>query len=421
MELHRDEFDLMTVIKFLSWGLKDLIEQKNITFNMNVDDVANKLLTTNRVVGDKQRIVQTLGNFLSNAVKFTPAGGKLELDLQCEEVVDSKDTAPAPPPNFTAYTPSDSSEGSLLGATGIQILTKTTSHAKLANQKVARLRLSVKDNGIGISAADQAKLFEPYSFVTSGWVLKAGVSGLGLSMAKRFVERAGGSIGVESMEGSGSTFFFSIPFPLVPVDLDSEREQPKVDPVAALLQKSEVTQSTSSSGVTVVHESITVSRRRSNMSSKEDLKLSVKTQPMQIPEDTHEETDVIQRKVLLVEDTRINRIILRKVLQNLNIQCDEAENGQVAVDFYKEGRTYDLVLMDKEMPVMDGHEATRQLRMMGVKTPIVALTGNALATDRQSFFEAGVDDFQTKPLSRDKLVQVLARYGVECHCRKAAE
>ena len=63
MELHRDEFDLLTVIKFLSWGLKDLIEQKNITFNMNVDDLANKLLTANRVVGDKQRIVQTLGEY----------------------------------------------------------------------------------------------------------------------------------------------------------------------------------------------------------------------------------------------------------------------------------------------------------------------------------------------------------------------
>lgn len=83
---------------------------------------------------------------------------------------------------------------------------------------------------------------------------------------------------------------------------------------------------------------------------------------------------------------------------NLNLQCDEAENGQIAVDLYKEGRTYDLVLMDKEMPVMDGHEATRQLRTMGVKTPIVALTGNALATDRELFFEAGVDDFQTKVL-----------------------
>lgn len=120
----------------------------------------------------------------------------------------------------------------------------------------------------GISAQDQAKLFEPYSFVTSGWVLKAGVSGLGLSMAKRFVERAGGSIGVESEEGSGSTFFFSIPFPLVRVDVSNERDQQsKADLGPAVLQKSEVTQSKDSSGVTVVHESITLSRRRSNMDS----------------------------------------------------------------------------------------------------------------------------------------------------------
>ncbi|CAK9208324.1 unnamed protein product [Sphagnum troendelagicum] len=88
-----------------------------------------------------------------------------------------------------------------------------------------------------------------------------------------------------------------------------------------------------------------------------------------------------QRKVLLVEDTCINRIILRKILQNLNLQCDEAENGQIAVDYYKQGRMYDLILMDKEMPVMDGHEATRQLRLMGVKTLIIALTGNALQSD----------------------------------------
>ena len=90
------------------------------------------------------------------------------------------------------------------------------------------------------------------------------------------------------------------------------------------------------------------------------------------------------------------QIILRKVLLNLNLECDEAENGQIAVDLHRQGRRYDLVLMDKEMPVMDGHEATRQLRSMGVRTPIVALTGNALTTDRELFFEAGVDDFQTK-------------------------
>ncbi|GLJ55900.1 hypothetical protein SUGI_1200160 [Cryptomeria japonica] len=117
----------------------------------------------------------------------------------------------------------------------------------------------------------------------------------------------------------------------------------------------------------------------------------------------------LQRRVLLVEDTKINRIILRRVLENLNLHCEEAENGKIAVDYIKQGRTYDLVLMDKEMPVMDGHEATRQLRTMGVKTPIVALSANSLQSDKDLFFEAGVDDFQAKPLSRDKLVELLAR------------
>ncbi|XP_024371609.1 uncharacterized protein [Physcomitrium patens] len=430
MELHKEEFDILAVIKFLSWGLKDLLEQKDIVFNMNIDSVASELLTSHRVVGDKQRVVQTLGNFLSNAVKFTPSGGRLDLDLQCEEVVGNtsfEDHIAHPNPS------PQTSEGPLLGAAGIQILSKTSSQIKTGEGKVAKLRLSVKDNGIGISAQDQAKLFEPYSFVTSGWVLKAGVSGLGLSMAKRFVERAGGNIGVESEEGSGSTFFFSLPFPLVAVDVSNEREQVKSDGGAPVLQKSEVTQSMDSSGVTVVHESITLSRRRSNL--KEDLKPAVKTKMTnKVPNENvnsdisdscakkskHDGLDGRQRKILLVEDTRINRIILRKVLQNLNLLCDEAENGQIAIDFHKQGRTYDLVLMDKEMPVMDGHEATRQLRNMGVKTPIVALTGNALTTDREMFFEAGVDDFQTKPLSRDKLVQLLARYGVENSSSKSS-
>lgn len=423
MELHKDEFDILAVIKFLSWGLKDLLEQKEIAFNMNIDEFASKLLTDHRVIGDKQRVVQTLGNFLSNAVKFTPSGGKLDLDLQCEEVVESKnieDHIINPSPNGST------SEGSLLGAAGIQILSKPSFQLKVGEGKVARLRLSVKDNGIGISAQDQAKLFEPYSFVTSGWVLKAGVSGLGLSMAKRFVERAGGNIGVESEEGSGSNFFFSIPFPLVRVDVGNERDQSKSDLGGAVLQKSEVIQSKNSSGVTVVHESITLSRRRSNM--KEEAKFATKVEPAMASDvkngftkDTkYDGVDESQRKVLLVEDTRINRIILRKVLQNLNLQCDEAENGQIAVDLHKQGNTYDLVLMDKEMPVMDGHEATRQLRSMGVKTPIVALTGNALTTDRELFFEAGVDDFQTKPLSREKLVQLLVRYGVETSRSKSA-
>ncbi|XP_058094171.1 probable histidine kinase 2 isoform X3 [Magnolia sinica] len=119
-------------------------------------------------------------------------------------------------------------------------------------------------------------------------------------------------------------------------------------------------------------------------------------------------------KILLVEDTEINRILLRKLFQDLNLLLEEAENGQIAVDYFKQGKNYDLVLMDKEMPVMDGHEATRQLRLLGVKTPIVALTGNSLQSDKDMFFQAGADEFQTKPLSRAELVRLLARYGLEC-------
>jgi CheY-like chemotaxis protein len=226
--------------------------------------------------------------------------------------------------------------------------------------------------------------------VTSGWVQKGGVSGLGLSMAKRYVERVGGSIGVKSSIGEGSTFFFSIPFPLVPRNSNNKAE---VSPSNSDTHRnSEAPESSRKYNLSTAQKSI--SRRRKSM--EQEVK-SVQKEPDTKPAgNMQKDSGPRQRKVLLVEDTRINRIILRKVLQNLNLLCDEAENGQVAVDFHRQGKTYDLVLMDKEMPVMDGHQATRQLRMMGVKTPIIALTGNAMQSDRELFFEAGVNDFQTK-------------------------
>jgi signal transduction histidine kinase len=151
MELHREEFDILTVVRFLSWGLKDLLEQKQIAFNMNIDDMTSKLLASHHVVGDKQRIVQTLGNFLSNAIKFTPSGGKLDLDLQCEEVTESVELdtlcKSSLPPSYPA--PADPAEDSLLGAAGSSILAKTAPQRIFTDGKVARIRFSVKDDGIG--------------------------------------------------------------------------------------------------------------------------------------------------------------------------------------------------------------------------------------------------------------------------------
>jgi CheY-like chemotaxis protein len=199
------------------------------------------------------------------------------------------------------------------------------------------------------------KLFEPYSFVSSGWVQKSGVSGLGLSMAKRYVEGAGGTIGVESAEGKGSTFFFSIPFPLMHCDPSINRKpsQSFSDSNLALLEKVELSNSLLSSGVTRE----TTANGMFN-TGREEPRAGNNGITQKVTDIAKLDGGSFQRKVLLVEDTRINRIILRKVLQNLNLQCDEAENGQIAVDYYKQGRTYDLILMDKEMPVMDGHEVS---------------------------------------------------------------
>ncbi|WOL12768.1 two-component response regulator ORR41-like [Canna indica] len=122
-----------------------------------------------------------------------------------------------------------------------------------------------------------------------------------------------------------------------------------------------------------------------------------------------------QKKVLLVEDTEINRVVVRRLITKmgeLNVELEEAENGKVAVDFIREGKSYDLILMDKEMPVMNGHEATRQLRSLGVRTPIVALSGNNMQSDMDLFLAAGADHFEDKPLTQDKLLRILTKFDL---------
>lgn len=384
LQLHMEDFDLLQVVKFLVWGLKDLLFHSKISFKMNIEPMVESLLMTYRVIGDKHRVVQTLGIFLSNAVKFTPSGGRLELEVKCEEIVEIAAADLWQQSCFQSAVPSQNLQHSLmLPNNGVGM-----------KHKVAKIVLSVKDFATGIPSQDQSKWFEPYS-LTTGQEPNHAYSGLGLSMAKRFVERVGGFIGVKSINGKDSTFCLLIPYPLVLVH--------SCGGTNAAVDVYKINTTDCRSACNFQDELSSSSQIESRVHSVRTIKS--KSPLLQDPNS--------RRRVLLVEDTLINRIILRKVLENLNLHCEEAENGKVAVDFFKQGRTYDLVLMDKEMPVMDGHEATRQLRSMGVKTPIIALTGNALQSDKDLFFEAGVDDFQAKPLSRDRLVQLLDRYGVD--------
>ncbi len=102
---------------------------------------------------------------------------------------------------------------------------------------------------------------------------------------------------------------------------------------------------------------------------------------------------------------------MKKLLSSFDVDSEDAEDGKQALDLCRNGATCDMILIDKEMPVMDGLEATRELRAMGISIPIVGLTGNALDSDRNQFLAAGIDEFFTKPISRHQLVRLL-----ETHC-----
>ncbi|OEL26802.1 Two-component response regulator ORR41 [Dichanthelium oligosanthes] len=118
-------------------------------------------------------------------------------------------------------------------------------------------------------------------------------------------------------------------------------------------------------------------------------------------------------RVLLVEDEEIHRVLARALLKAVGgVVLDEAGNGAEAVRRVREAGAYDLILTDRQMPVMDGHEATRQIRDLGVTTPIVGLSSDCLDSDIDAFIKAGADDFTPKPLSKEKLNRILAKYNI---------
>ncbi|XP_039855434.1 two-component response regulator ORR41-like [Panicum virgatum] len=123
-------------------------------------------------------------------------------------------------------------------------------------------------------------------------------------------------------------------------------------------------------------------------------------------------------RVLLVEDEEIHRVLARALLKSAvgggGVELDEAGNGAEAVRRVREGGAgaYDLIITDKQMPVMDGHEATLQIRGLGVTTPIVGLSSDCRPPDVDAFLEAGADDFTPKPLSKEKLNRILVKFNL---------
>jgi PAS domain S-box-containing protein len=231
--------------------------------------------------------------------------------------------------------------------------------------------ISVRDTGIGITPDGLKKLFQPFQQIDNSLSRKYEGSGLGLSISKQLAELMGGDIGVESDYGRGSLFWFTTPADISDVQphLLSSMEQVSGETFPAA----------------DIHENS--SALRGNLAAIRDA------------------------RILLVEDNESNQELVLSLLKEAGLRVDTADNGRIALDMVQQ-RDYDLVLMDMQMPVMDGVSATKEIRklMKYAGLPIIAMTANAMQRDRDICRAADMNDFIAKPFEPEQLWAVLLKW-----------
>ena len=231
------------------------------------------------------------------------------------------------------------------------------------NEHYARYRFVVQDDGIGMSEDFQKTLFDPFTREEKSGTNKVQGTGLGMAITKSIVDLMGGSISVESASGKGTRFEVVLEFP---IDAEADHAQ----------------------------------------------------QVQALPEEAEETSPLSGMKFLCAEDNAINAEILQMLLETKGASCTICPNGQEIVDAFanvKPGE-YDMILMDVQMPVMDGLEAARRIRSsenpLGQVIPILAMTANAFLEDMQKSKEAGMDEHLSKPVDIDALEQTVKRFRV---------
>lgn len=235
-----------------------------------------------------------------------------------------------------------------------------------AEARLSRLCIDVADTGIGMTNEQCKKLFQAFSQADTSTTRKYGGTGLGLAISRCLAEMMGGQISIESEIGKGSTFSFSLNTgPLEGVEF--------TNPAAG----------SSSQKAPLPSTSLNIS----------------------------EEKPLEGARVLLVEDGPDNQRMISFILKKSGALVSLAENGQIAIDMATNSKgeaLFDVILMDMQMPVMDGYEATQTLRSANYTGPIIALTAHAMTGDRQKCISAGCNEFVSKPIDRAKLIETVA-------------
>ena len=309
--LNVEKMNLPQQISQLDNIIRQQAGQRSQTFTVSTN------LQHENVLADPNRLNQVLMNILSNAVKYTPTGGHIRLEV--EELP--------------------------------------------RNEHYARYRFVVQDNGIGMSEEFQKHIFEPFERECTSTVSKVQGTGLGMAITKSIVDLMGGSISVESATGKGTRFEVVLEFP--------------IDTKADTVQKAQA-----------------------------------------LPEEEETTSPLSGMKFLCAEDNAINAEILQMLLETKGASCTICPNGQEIVDAFASVKPgdYDMILMDVQMPVMDGLEATRRIRNgenpLGRTIPILAMTANAFLEDMQKSKEAGMDEHLSKPVDISALEQTVKRFRV---------
>ena len=298
MHLHFEECNLKEELESAALTFASLTKSKHIDYRVEIDPAIPEYLHC-----DIQRIKQIINNLLSNAVKFTPEYGFITFKVSLQK----------------------------------------------EHKKKVILLFSVEDNGIGISKEKQKQIFRPFTQADDSIDKKYGGTGLGLAISAQFLSLMGSKMELESQEGIGSHFYFTL-----------ELEKAKA--------------------------------------------------PKKLPKKTPKTfTAATNNKVLIVEDNKTNQMLLSLLLEERNIPFDLADNGKQALRKI-EKNDYALVFMDINMPVLDGLSTIKKLRKKGFEHPIISLSANVMESDIKEFQKAGADDYLHKPILPEKLDAVLERY-----------
>jgi CheY-like chemotaxis protein len=305
LELASVHFSFRKMMEQVSGVFLLRFQEKNLHYSVNIN-----LEVPDILYGDDNRIAQVFTNLLSNAVKFTPPDGSITVSVALAE----------------------------------------------SRGDTVTLHVSVIDTGIGVTEEQKSRLFKSFEQAESGTARKYGGTGLGLAISKRIVELMGGAIGVESEEGKGATFSFTLTLRLGEVGKLAQEQ------TASLV-----------------------------------------------------EMDFRGRTILLAEDVEINREIVISILKDSGLTIDCADNGAEAVAMFKATpERYDLIFMDVQMPEMDGLEATACIRSLDMPQattiPIIAMTANVFRDDVDRYLAAGMNDHLGKPLDFQRVRAVLQAY-----------